>query len=66
MSLGHKSRRGSKPPSEAAARAEEARAAEASNTMRLRALRLAKEAADRDAKKAATMQVLAKSRSQTT
>jgi hypothetical protein len=62
MSLGRKSRRGSKTPGEAAARAEEARAAEASNTMRLRALRLAKEAADLDATKAAATQVLAKAK----
>ena len=60
MSLGRKSRLWSKTPGEAAARAEEARAAEASNTMRLRALRLAKEADDRVAKKAAAAQALAK------
>ena len=60
--LGRKSRSGSKPPGEAAARAEAARAAEASNTMRLRELRLAKEAADRDAKKATAAPGLAKVR----
>ncbi len=37
------------PSGEMAARAEEARVAEAAKTTRLRALRLAKEAADRDA-----------------
>ena len=62
MSLGRKSRSGSKPPGEAAARAEEARAAEAANTMRLRALRLAKEAADLGTKKAAATPVLAKAK----
>jgi hypothetical protein len=51
MSLGRKPRGGSKTSGEAVARAEEARAAEAANTLRLRALRLAKEAADRDAEK---------------
>jgi hypothetical protein len=37
------------PSRETAAKAEEARVAEAAKTTRLRALRLAKEAADRDA-----------------
>ena len=61
MSLGRKTRRGMKAPGEPAAKAEDARAAEVSKTMRLRALRLAKEAADRDAEKAASAaQVLAK------
>lgn len=37
------------PPSETVVRAEQERAAEAAKTARLRALRLAKESADRDA-----------------
>jgi hypothetical protein len=50
MSLGRRPQRATKAPSgEAAAKADEARAAEAAKTLRLRALRLAKEAADRDA-----------------
>jgi hypothetical protein len=61
MSLGRKTRHGKKTPGEAAVKAEEARVAEVSKTMRLRALRLAKEAAARDAEKAASaVQVLAK------
>jgi hypothetical protein len=60
MSLGRKSRRGLKTPGEVATRAEEARVAEASNTMRLRALRLAREAADRDAEKGPAARGLAK------
>ena len=54
MSLGRRPQKGTKAPSgEAAAKAEEARTADAAKTLRLRALRLAKEAADRDAAKAA-------------
>jgi hypothetical protein len=50
MSLGRKAQSGMKTPSgETAAKAEEKRVAEAAKTMRLRALRLAKEAADREA-----------------
>ena len=65
MSLGRSTQRGTKAPSgEAAAKAEDARTAEAAKPLRLRALRLAKEAADRDAAKAASAaQVLAKRRS---
>jgi hypothetical protein len=49
MSLGRKVRSGKNAPAgEAAARAAEERTAEAAKTARLRALRLAKEAADRD------------------
>jgi len=52
MAAGRRDRRSpgmKKVPSETAARAEEARVAEAAKTARLRALRLAKEAADRAA-----------------
>ena len=51
MSLGRRAQSGKKTPSsrEAAAKAEEGRAAETAKINRLRALRLAKEAADRDA-----------------
>jgi hypothetical protein len=50
MSLGRKAQSGMKTPSrETTAKAEEERTAEAAKTTRLRALRLAKEAADRDA-----------------
>jgi hypothetical protein len=50
MSLGRRAQSGMNTPSrETAAKAEEARVAEAAKTTRLRALRLAKEAADRDA-----------------
>jgi hypothetical protein len=50
MSLGRKASSGIKTPSgEMAAKAEEKRAAEFAKTTRLRALRLAKEAADREA-----------------
>jgi hypothetical protein len=59
MSLGRRPLRAAKPPSvDAAAQAQEAHMAEAAKTTRLRALRLAKETADRDAKKAAATQVL--------
>ena len=65
MSLGRRPQRGTKAPSgEAAAEAEDARTAEAAKTLRLRALRLAKEASDRDAEKAVSAaQGLAKRRS---
>lgn len=65
MSLGRRPQRGTKAPSgEAATEAEEARTAEAAKTLRLRALRLAKEASDRDAEKAVSAaQGLAKRRS---
>jgi hypothetical protein len=54
MSLGRKAQSGMKLPSrEGAAKAEDARTAEAAKTMRLRALRLAKEAADRSSAQAA-------------
>jgi hypothetical protein len=50
MSLGRKTQSGKAAPShEGAVKAEEERAAEAAKTNRLRALRLAKEEADRDA-----------------
>ena len=50
MSLGRKARSGMKMPSrDMTAKADEERAAEAAKTTRLRALRLAKEAAERDA-----------------
>jgi len=50
MSLGRKTQSGMKTPSrEMAAKADEERAAAATKITRLRALRLAKEAADRDA-----------------
>lgn len=50
MSLGRRGpSRMKPPPRETAAKAEEERATEAAKTTRLRALRLAKEAADRDA-----------------
>jgi hypothetical protein len=58
MSLGRRPQRAKAPSGEAAVQAEEARKAEAAKTMRLRALRLAKEAADRDAEKAAATQAL--------
>ena len=59
MSLGRRPLRAAKPPlGDAAAQAKEAHMAEAAKTTRLRALRLAKEAADRDAKNAAATQVL--------
>ena len=60
MSPGRKPRCGSKRAGEVAASAEQVRAAEASNTVRLRALRLAKEAGDGDAKNAAVAQAFAK------
>ena len=54
MSLGRKAQSGMKAPSrENAAKAEDARSAEAAKTVRLRALRLAKEAADRSAEESA-------------
>jgi hypothetical protein len=51
MSLGRRARSGKTTPTsrEATAKAEETRAAETTKIARLRALRLAKEAADRDA-----------------
>jgi hypothetical protein len=50
MSLGRRARSGTKMPSrDMTAKADEERVAEAAKTTRLRALRLAKEAAERDA-----------------
>jgi hypothetical protein len=61
MSLGRRKKGEMKMQSgEAAAKVEETRAAEVAKTMRLRELRLAKEAADREADIAAATQALAR------